>query len=61
MSKTKVVVLPQSRQRTIIYSSYQNIPFLSGKYISVQQKYIQYFHLLTHAEYIYKYGFNFAI
>ena len=47
-------VLPQSRKRNIIYSSYNNVHYLVGNYFAVEQKQIQYLNMLTHDEYMRK-------
>ena len=38
MSKTKVANFPRSVQRNIIYSSYNNVHLLVGKYFSIERK-----------------------
>ena len=36
----------------VINNSYHNFQLLVGEYFIVKQKYIQHFHMITHAEYM---------
>ena len=54
MRKSKIVLLPQSGQKRVIYSSYEVFNFVFGKYFSVKPKRYSTFAFPTHHKYIFK-------